>query len=234
MRKFGFVFTLISISLALAGCAKTPDATVAAAPPPDANAAADGNLAPVTTTQAAQQYPAQQYPAQAPQQYQDQNAPAPADYSSAAYQDAAYQDVGDDSGQTVYAPQPPPPLPEYSQPPCPGDNYLWTPGSWSYADSGYYWVPGVWVLAPYVDALWTPPYWDFYGGATVGTAAIGATTSAFMAASIMALATRDAATTAATGPAAASLITGRLRTSTSPLFITCMSGVRPAPSNPIG
>ena len=61
-------------------------------------------------------------------------------------------------------PDPPPPLPDYSQPPCPGDNYIWTPGYWSYADAGYYWVPGAWVLAPYVDALWTPPYWDFFGG----------------------------------------------------------------------
>lgn len=26
------------------------------------------------------------------------------------------------------------------------------------------WVPGAWVLAPYVDALWTPPYWAFYDG----------------------------------------------------------------------
>src|ERR1700733_12115660 len=32
----------------------------------------------------------------------------------------------------VQATEPPPPLPDYSQPPCPGDNYLWTPGYWSY------------------------------------------------------------------------------------------------------
>jgi hypothetical protein len=52
-----------------------------------------------------------------------------------------------------YAAQPPPPLPEYDQPPCPGDYYIWTPGYWSYASDGYYWVPGAWVYAPYPGAL---------------------------------------------------------------------------------
>jgi hypothetical protein len=66
--------------------------------------------------------------------------------------------------QLAEAPQPPPPLPQYSQPPCPGENYIWTPGYWSYSDAGYYWVPGAWVLPPYVGALWTPAYWDFYDG----------------------------------------------------------------------
>lgn len=62
------------------------------------------------------------------------------------------------------APSPPPPLPVYNQPPCPGQDYMWTPGNWAYGEYGYYWVPGAWVLAPYVGALWTPPYWDHYGG----------------------------------------------------------------------
>ncbi|HKE25543.1 MAG TPA: hypothetical protein VKB88_24465 [Bryobacteraceae bacterium] len=65
--------------------------------------------------------------------------------------------------QLAEAPQPPPALPDYTQPECPGENYIWTPGYWNYADAGYYWVPGAWVMAPYVDALWTPPYWDYYG-----------------------------------------------------------------------
>ena len=48
-------------------------------------------------------------------------------------------------GQPVLqAQEPPPALPEYSQPECPGDGYLWTPGYWSYAPQGYYWVPGAW------------------------------------------------------------------------------------------
>ena len=64
----------------------------------------------------------------------------------------------------VVAPDPPPPLPDYSQPECPGDDYIWTPGYWAYNPAGYYWVPGVWVEAPYAGALWTPPYWAFVSG----------------------------------------------------------------------
>jgi hypothetical protein len=62
------------------------------------------------------------------------------------------------------AAQPPPALPDYVQPPCPGDGYLWQPGYWAWSPSGYYWVPGAWVAAPYVGALWTPGYWGFYSG----------------------------------------------------------------------
>ena len=94
---------------------------------------------------------------------------APADESSAAppAQDTssyAPSDVADASAQAVEAPDPPPPLPDYSQPPCPGDDYVWTPGYWDYASAGYYWVPGAWVMAPYVGALWTPPWWGFDNG----------------------------------------------------------------------
>jgi YXWGXW repeat-containing protein len=59
----------------------------------------------------------------------------------------------------------PPALPVYTQPPCPGDGYLWTPGYWGYGAAGYYWVPGVWVMPPRVGVLWTPGYWGFEGGA---------------------------------------------------------------------
>jgi hypothetical protein len=62
------------------------------------------------------------------------------------------------------APQPPPQLPDYNQPPCPGDGYIWTPGYWAWAPTGYYWVPGVWVAPPYVGAVWTPGYWGFSTG----------------------------------------------------------------------
>lgn len=57
----------------------------------------------------------------------------------------------------------PPALPVYSQPPMPGDGYIWTPGYWAYSDDGYFWVPGTWVLAPYRGALWTPGYWAWGG-----------------------------------------------------------------------
>lgn len=58
----------------------------------------------------------------------------------------------------------PPPLPDYEQPPCPEDGYLWTPGYWAWGGGGYYWVPGTWVQPPRVGVLWTPGYWGFVGG----------------------------------------------------------------------
>jgi len=62
----------------------------------------------------------------------------------------------------------PPVLPTYTQPPCPVDGYLWTPGYWAYdQDGGYYWVPGVWVSPPRAGYLWTPGYWGYNGAVYV-------------------------------------------------------------------
>jgi WXXGXW repeat (2 copies) len=61
----------------------------------------------------------------------------------------------------------PPVLPVYTQPLCPGDGYLWTPGYWAYGPAGYYWVPGVWVRPPQVGVLWTPGYWGWGGSAFI-------------------------------------------------------------------
>jgi hypothetical protein len=58
----------------------------------------------------------------------------------------------------------PPVIPVYTQPPCPVEGYLWTPGYWAYGPAGYYWVPGVWIAPPHVGVLWTPGYWGFVGG----------------------------------------------------------------------
>jgi hypothetical protein len=60
---------------------------------------------------------------------------------------------------------PPPELPVYEQPICPGEGYIWTPGYWAWDDEGddYYWVPGTWVLAPEPGYLWTPAYWGYQG-----------------------------------------------------------------------
>jgi hypothetical protein len=60
----------------------------------------------------------------------------------------------------------PPVLPVYTQPVCPGDGYLWTPGYWNYSDDGgYFWVPGTWVEPPTVGLLWTPGYWGWSNNA---------------------------------------------------------------------
>lgn len=61
----------------------------------------------------------------------------------------------------------PPVLPVYTQPLCPGDGYIWTPGYWAYGPDGYYWVPGVWVRPPVVGYLWTPGYWGWSGSAYI-------------------------------------------------------------------
>jgi hypothetical protein len=123
---------------------------------------ADANLAPVSNTSAA---PAYQPSPAAAQDYAQQN-PYSDEYAG-EYSDQ-YTDSPDESYYGVEpvdtAPDPPPPLPEYDQPPCPGDDYVWTPGYWDYASTGYYWVPGVWVEAPYVGALWTPGYWAYSQG----------------------------------------------------------------------
>ena len=64
----------------------------------------------------------------------------------------------------VQADEPPPSLPEYSQPPIPAPGYYWTPGYWAWNNYDYYWVPGVWVEPPQAGLLWTPGYWAFVGG----------------------------------------------------------------------
>ena len=63
----------------------------------------------------------------------------------------------------------PPAIPVYTQPVCPGDGYIWTPGYWAWDPDfdDYYWVPGTWVEPPEVGFLWTPGYWGWNGNAFV-------------------------------------------------------------------
>src|ERR1700733_11302811 len=166
MNKIVTGFLTGALLLGLTACSKSQDPSTVQA---QAGDPANGNLAAPDQTQAppdqsANAAPAQAY-SQAPTYAPAQNdapaqnyAPPPADNS---YADANYDASND---QPVYATEPPPPLPEYQQPPCPGDDYIWTPGYWGWQNTGYYWVPGVWVTAPYIDALWTPPYWAFADG----------------------------------------------------------------------
>lgn len=79
------------------------------------------------------------------------------------YPDNNYYSDYSESEPAQESPDPPPSLPDYQQPECPGPNYIWTPGYWAWGSEGYYWVPGVWALAPYAGALWTPGYWGFSG-----------------------------------------------------------------------
>src|ERR1700722_11817073 len=60
----------------------------------------------------------------------------------------------------VVADTAPPAMPDYEQPECPSDGYLWQPGYWAYSPyrNDYYWVPGAWVAPPNSGVLWTPPY----------------------------------------------------------------------------
>ncbi len=82
-------------------------------------------------------------------------------------QDASFADNNDapvDTGVSVATI--PPDMPDYDQPECPEDGYLWQPGYWAYSQetNGYYWVPGAWVAPPSPELLWTPPYWAFVNG----------------------------------------------------------------------
>jgi hypothetical protein len=161
-----FALLALAVLISTAGCKSNQnaaDSSQTAAQDPSSDPAS-ANLAPVSTTDTSAPAAA---PAPAPQSASaPQSAPPPAD--SGAYSDqGSDQDLDDASyGEqpVATAPEPPPALPDYQQPPAPGDDYLWTPGYWNYASAGYYWVPGVWVQAPYAGALWTPPYWGFVGG----------------------------------------------------------------------
>ena len=70
-------------------------------------------------------------------------------------------------GVSISARIAPPALPLYSQPPCPVNGYLWTPGYWGWNTdlADYYWIPGVWAAPPRIGYLWTPPYWGYESGA---------------------------------------------------------------------
>ncbi|HTW60165.1 MAG TPA: hypothetical protein VMD55_00065 [Terracidiphilus sp.] len=149
------IFAGLSLALFLAGCHGNQSTTSATgqseqqAAPPSSSDPASANVVPVSDTST---------------NGYDNGVAAPS--SSPEY--GSYDDTADESQYGIQpeetAPDPPPPLPEYDQPPCPGDGYMWTPGYWDYASAGYYWVPGAWVQAPYTGALWTPGYWGYSRG----------------------------------------------------------------------
>ena len=90
----------------------------------------------------------QPYPQSSDYQYQPASAAAPAPEQTEPEEQAA---------------EPPPAIPEYDQPACPVEGYLWTPGLWRWGPEGYFWVPGTWVAPPQPGLLWTPGYWGAAG-----------------------------------------------------------------------
>ncbi|HSY69172.1 MAG TPA: hypothetical protein VK813_11050 [Edaphobacter sp.] len=94
-------------------------------------------------------------------------APPPPDQYGNQYDPQAgmQQDAAMQNGAPQGIQQAPPAIPDYEQPPAPGDGYIWTPGYWAWTGDGYEWIQGAWVAAPYTGALWTPGYWGYgYGG----------------------------------------------------------------------
>ena len=150
-RHARFALLPLAIALSTAGCHKNPAEVLADNSQADTqNPASDpsaANLPPVADNSGDPQYAA----TAAPSYQQGSSAPDQSSY------DPGY------GGQPEYtASQPPPPLPDYDQPPVPGGDYIWTPGYWAWSPDGYYWVPGAWVEAPYEGALWTPGYWGYW------------------------------------------------------------------------
>jgi hypothetical protein len=155
----------VALAWGAAGCHKTSAQ--------DASDPANANLAPADGSAPAQALAQnEQGPNQAQGEDYSQQPPAPIERQSpggyydpnAGYAPDQSQDIYDSDLTDEQASEPPPPLPDYEQPPAPDPNYLWAPGYWGWGPEGYYWVPGYWVEAPYEGALWTPGYWGFVGG----------------------------------------------------------------------
>src|ERR1035437_8050596 len=162
LSKLGLLPLLATaVVLFTTGCPQKQDQVAAstnqAAPQDSASDPAAANMAPASQDPNYGAPAAPCYQQSAPPQDLNANYQAP-DQSS----DQSAYDPGYSAQPVSYAPQPPPPLPDYDQPQAPGDDYLWTPGYWAWGQDGYYWVPGGWVEAPYEGALWTPGYWGYH------------------------------------------------------------------------
>ncbi|MGC2636338.1 MAG: hypothetical protein WA294_04110, partial [Acidobacteriaceae bacterium] len=168
------------MAFALAGChgnqnQTTPQDQSAAQPsqaqsteaqPAASDDPASANLAPATdvTETGGQQNPPAPPADQSAQPSESQSQGAENQNQESAALPPPQEQENDGETTDNAAPQPPPEIPDYEQPPAPEPNYIWTPGYWAYAPAGYYWVPGAWVMPPYTGVLWTPGYWGFGGG----------------------------------------------------------------------
>jgi WXXGXW repeat (2 copies) len=152
-RKTPCIAPLLAVAFLVAGCHNSQNQNPAANQPAQDQETdpAAANLAPATYTTSG---------APSSESAQDGSSAGSPSYSTAPPPDSS--DYSEPASET--AAEPPPALPDYQQPPDPGDGYIWTPGYWNYASSGYYWVPGAWVAPPYQGALWTPGYWGASAG----------------------------------------------------------------------
>ena len=199
----------MAVVLCTTGCPNSQDQVAAnatqAAPQDQASDPAAANLAPVAGDSSAP----------APAAYPPQQAAAQPD-TSGSYNQApnqGYDQGSDDPGYGVqpvsYAPQPPPPLPDYDQPPAPGDDYLWTPGYWAWAPLGITGFPAAGLRLPTRARFGRPATGASGITATDSTAATGGRTSATMAASITASVMSAWATRAVIGGAGTSITTAQ-------------------------
>src|ERR1035437_5217101 len=157
LRKFPLLS--LAIVLSTAGCHAKSNQVSANA---NQAGAQDQGTDPAAVNLAPDSNDSAQYASPAPPSYQQSPPPQDQGYGSYQAPDQSSGDPGYGEQPYAYAPEPPPPLPNYEQPYSPGDDYIWTPGYWAWSPEGYYWVPGAWVEAPYEGALWTPGYWGFY------------------------------------------------------------------------
>ncbi|MDX1948788.1 MAG: hypothetical protein SFU86_25595 [Pirellulaceae bacterium] len=82
--------------------------------------------------------------------------------------------ISADAGELEYRPTPPTSLEVGPSTPAPADNYFYTPGNWTYSDTGYRWQTGYWSAYQtdwvWISARWCwtpsgcifcPGFWDF-------------------------------------------------------------------------
>lgn len=146
----------LALTMTAAGCRKDPVAPAQQALIQDGDPA-NVNMAP---TGPAQGYPrtASRAASQPARVLDERESSYPTERGEQYPQQNNYQPQ-QGAEQLEEADQPPPPLPEYSQPMATRPNTIWTPGNWRHSPNGYYWAPGAWVKPPYTGALWTPGYW---------------------------------------------------------------------------
>src|SRR5271166_6990878 len=130
----------LAVALGVAGCKNNANnAADNPANPQDQTQTADqsqdpanANVAPVSNASDNTGAPSGAYPSDQDSSNSSPQAPrSPSTedrYADDSSSGSSYGDNSDSYQPVEYASQPPPQLPQYDQPPCPGDGYIWTPG----------------------------------------------------------------------------------------------------------